>query len=231
MKSAVCALLGALVASGTAAAEPLRRIELGAGTSVPIAVGAEGTLRFSRHLDLDLGLGLMPASYVDLINASATALDGYDDATARVVSAALDHAVVVRLGAAIRPLPIPLALHGGYTLARGSGSVTGAMAIAAVEEVTGQDLHAELPGDVPLDATVHMFHVGASWRFQLDDRLLLRVSLEYTQPFDSTTRLDVPAMDPRVARASALLDAHMDDIYSTYVKAPVLGVSMRWLGP
>lgn len=222
-------LAASLIAAPAHADEAPRRFELGAGTAVPLAVDVESTFHATGRIQLDAAAGWMPPPYVDLINAAVVALGGYDDTTAALIEAALDHSLIVRAGAGVRPFSFPLSLHAGYTLAALGGGLAAADAIAAK---TGHDVRADAGDRLRMHATLHLWQVGAAWRFTLRDDLVLRVSLEYTQPFASTSVLDVTPRTAqgrdRIAQANAALDRYMDGIFASYVKAPVIGISLRW---
>jgi hypothetical protein len=224
------AIIAITVAATSARAEGFaQRLELGAGTVAPLAIDAEATVHITDRIDADVAAGIMPPQYVDLINAAIVGFGGYDDTTATLIAAALDKAIVVRIGGAYRPFRFPLSFHAGYTIAALGGSVGDAK---EVEAVTGQDVMTDGGRTVPMHSTLHLFQLGAAWRFTLSPALVLRVSLEYAQAFASSTAIDIsprlPGAAARIAKANAAFDAYMDDIYGTYVKAPVIGVSLRW---
>jgi hypothetical protein len=223
----VCVLV--LATSSADAEDVVERLELGGGTAVPLDAGAQATFRATDRFDVDAAVGIMPPPYVDLINSTVVAFGGYDDTTASLIKAALDKSLIVRLGAGVRPFAFPLAFHAGYTVALLGGGVSGADAIQAV---TGEDVRGDAGPTVTIHSTLHMVYAGASWRFRLSPALVLRVGLAYTQPFASSSGIDPPARAPPrggpLDRANAKLDAYMNDVYVSYVKAPVIDISLRW---
>ncbi len=222
-------LTAAAIASPAHGDSVSNRIEIGAGTAIPVALGLESTFHVTHRFHVDVAAGWMPPPYVKLINATVVAFDGYDDTTAMLIEAALDHSLIIRAGAGFRPFAFPLSFHAGYTLAALGG---GLAAADVIEATTGHDVRAEGGDRIPLHATLHLLQVGAAWRIVLRDDLVLRVALEYTQPFASRSAIDVTPRTSqgreRIAQANAALDRYMDDIFLTYVKAPVIGISLRW---
>lgn len=220
------ALAIVLVAS-TAHASP--RVEIGAGTAVPLAVGVEATAHVTSRFALDVGIGILPSPYVDVINAAVVAFDGYDENTAELIAAALDDAIVAHVAVAYRPGRVPLTFHAGYTIAALGG---GLGAASAIEAATGQDVRADVGNEIPMQSTVHFVRLGAAWRFDVHDRIVLRASLEYLHAVASASSIDAERRTTSgregVDRASAALDAYLDDVYTSYVRAPVIGISGRY---
>ncbi len=210
-----------------AEAEVAHRFELGAGTTVPLSVGVEASVHATDRVTFDASIGVLPPPYVDLINAAVLAFDGYQ-ATADLIAAGLDRAILARLGIGVRPFRFPLQVTAGYALATVGG---GLGAASAIEAVTGEDVRAE-GNEIPMQSTVHFLHVGAAWQFTLRPQLVLRISLEYPQAFASSSGIDAASRTPsgaaRLERASAALDDYLGDVYASYVKVPAIGVSLRW---
>jgi hypothetical protein len=223
------ALVLALAAGSAHADGVTDRLEVGGGTAIPLYAGASATLRATDRIDIDAAIGIMPPPYVDLINKTVVALGGYDDTTAALIKAALDKSLIVRIDGGFRPFSFPLGFHIGYTMAALGGSLTTADVIQAV---TGEDVRADVGPQVSVHSTLHLAYAGASWRFRLSSALVLRVALEYTQPFASSSGIDPPPRAPPrggpLDRANAKLDAYLDGIYKSDVKAPVVDVSLRW---
>jgi hypothetical protein len=223
-------LVAALLGSASASADGFaHRLELGGGTAFPLAVDAEATLWLGDYVAIEAAIGVMPGPYVDAINKTAVALGAYDDTTAELIAAALDTAIIARTDVAIAPFRFPLAFDLGYSLAALGGGVGGA---TAVEAVTGEQVRADTGNDIPMHSTVHFVQIGAAWRFTLRPSLILKVSLEYTQPFASGSSIDVSGRTPqaqaRIDKASTELDSYLNETYTSYVKSPVIGVSLRW---
>ena len=125
---------------GTEAHVRRTTFDLTAGTHFPISVGVEGQLELPARVLLRVHAGWMPSGYVDVINRVATGFDWYDQATADLVVAAIDHAFALRVGIGWRPLEdrgFEVSL--GYTVVVGGGSITSAEAVEA-EVVQGGGL-------------------------------------------------------------------------------------------
>lgn len=246
MLTFVPALLLALASAedGPASAEPFfvrpanLHLELGPATQVPLFVGGELRVEGPFGVFLDGGVGVMPAPYFALINGVVVAVGGYNDATADLLADALNNSLVVQVGGGWRPFAgAGFEVFAGYTFAGATGALP---AVATMAAVVGAELPSEARElEVPLFTTLHAIHAGVAWRFMLWRGLYVRPSLAYVQVLGSASGLDVDNADldgiPARAQArvdtalralSADLDAYLNDTYTTWVKSPVVGVSV-----
>ena len=111
--------------------------------------------------------------------------------------------------------------------ADGVPSPTLAADVAAV--VGGQyarDAAAEnLPEEISVSSQLHNFHVALGWRWVAFQHLVIRANVGYTQTVGSSSEVEIPGQSELSALANPTVDATLDDIYTSYVKLPVLGVS------
>lgn len=199
------------------------RFDLAAGTALPVHLGVQGLLELPYRIQLAAEVGWLPSSYVELINEVCTGFGWYDDATASLIGAALENALVLRVAAGWRPFPAEgFEVRVGYTTALLGGGLS---ATEAVEAVTGRDLRAS-GAEVPLQATAHAFQVALSWAFFIERVVLLRVELSYFQIFytDAWIALDPTRGDAAIAGASEALGTYLNDVLGTYAKTPTLSV-------
>ena len=201
-------------------------LDVGAGSHVPLLVGAEATLELPSRLLFQTEIGWMPRPYVALINTSLVELGAYDDTTATLIESALGNSMIVRLSAGYRPFArAGFEVFAGYTLAVLGGGLSGR---EVIEAVSTRELPPDADREIPLHSTTHSLHAGLAWRFLVNPRLVIRVSLSYFQTVASSSGIDVTARTQAganaVAEIDAEIDAYLDDIYTTYVKAPLVGV-------
>ncbi|HTE52734.1 MAG TPA: hypothetical protein VK698_17900 [Kofleriaceae bacterium] len=205
--------------------------EASLGTRFPLEFGIDVAAEAPYGLTAHLGLGWMPHVYRDLINDAAVGFDLYEDADAALVAAALEDAVLLSPTIGWRPPPLGgFEVYAGYVLTFLGGSVTRAEA----EEISGEDLGGAGAGvaEVPLSGKAHGFQLGVAYQAALAPHLSLRLSLAYFQIVSASAGIDVEvqgaAAQRIVDRVEARLDERVDELLSSYVKAPLLGVSGVW---
>lgn len=207
-----------------APAQALPELELAAGANFPVSLGLEAQIELPLRMLARVHVGWMPPAHVSVINAVATGFDWYDDATADLVSAAIDGALVLRLSGGWRPVDTwGLEVSAGYTLITGGGSVTSA---EALEIATGQSVSTRANADIPLEATLQGVHVDAGWRWRLGKMLSIRVALGYFQTLAASTALTVGR--GRLQEPISRAEAYLDTILETYALAPELKVSVGY---
>jgi hypothetical protein len=207
--------------------------DLSVGTQVPILIGGQVTLDVHRFL-LQGEIGVLPTAYVNVVNGVLVSSGAYDQATAALVKSALGNSLVVRLSAGVRPFADHgLEIVGGYTLASVHGGVS---ARQTIETVTGTTLPAELgDAEVPISSTIHSVHLQLGWRWVLADHLVIRASVGYLQSVASSSHVGMPEGVPvnaittaALARVNGAVDELLDKTYKTYVKTPVVGLSLGY---
>lgn len=211
--------------SGQASANVLG-LDVHVGTTFPISVGAQATYELPFGLQLTGEIGWMPRAYVDFINAMGQEFGWYDETTAVLISSSLENSFILRAGLGFRPWDsLGLEFFGGYTLATLGGSVAGT---ELIEATTGIEIPDDVAAEVPLASTAHAFQLGVGWRFTFAEIFVLRVSLAYFQIVGSSTSVEMEsetrAGQESIDRIESGLDAYLNDIYTTYVKTPSLGV-------
>lgn len=216
--------------AGAARAEgPPVKAEAALGTRFPLDLEIEGAIVVPLGFTARLGFGWMPHGYRDLINDAAVGLDLYDDTDAEIVEAALEDAFLITPTIGWRPpLPGGLEIYGGYVFTSLGGTVTREEA----ETVSGEDLRGVGVAEVPLGGSAHGFQLGLAYQAELAPHVALRLSLAYFQIVQASARIDLEvqgAAANRVRdRVETALDDRVDELLSSYVKAPLLGVSGVW---
>lgn len=216
----------------TASADERRfrpRVEAALGSTLPLSVGIAGHVELPYRLLLALEVGWVQPGYVALANDVVVAAGGYDRATARIVQAALADSVLLRASGGWRPFArAGFEVFAGYTLALLGGGRSTAEMIESLSDPLREYAVVEVPGG----AAVHAFHVGAGWRFDVGERLTLRVSLAYLQAFAASVDVQALAQRPGteafVDEAASTAEKHLEHSLVTWLKAPALGVFVAW---
>jgi hypothetical protein len=245
LSCAALALLAPELASADTAGAPAPpaaprawHVDLAAGTQFPISIGAVATAEVPYRLLFQLDVGWLPQPYGYVINDFLKAIGSYDDTVAALIRTALGNSLVLRASAGWRPFPN----HGfealaGYTLVALGGSLSGADVVQTWLREKGSDV--TLPPDakeVGIHAALHSFQISLGWRWLLlDDRLVLRASVSYLQCVAAKSSLDLPPA-PRPGPGASMVEAkinqefdrYLSPYFTTYVKTPVLGVSLGY---
>jgi hypothetical protein len=212
---------------------PALGADLGVVVEVPLMFGAQGTLELPYGFLIQGEAGVLPEFAIDAVDGALRGSGAYDATTSDMVRGSLGNSLVLRLSGGIRPFPeAGFEMLGGYTVVALGGGVDARAAVAAA----GGALPSNVPdGEITLSTTVHCFHFSLGWRWILADHFLIRASLGYVQSVGSSTSVHVPSSwssDPTVATAvavaSPVIDAKLDDVLTTYVKLPVLGLSLGY---
>lgn len=203
-------------------------------TDVAIQAGVRGTVEGPLRLRYSLGVGVLPAPYLDVINAICTGFGWYDDATANLIASALQNSVVIRNHLGWRPFP----KHGfqfeaGYGLVTLGGGVSGSDVIAAA---TGEDLPESLDDTLSFTvaATLHMFDVTVGWEWLLWKRIVVRADLGGAFTLASNTDVEQdfdelgPLAQPRVDEFEVWAEDYLNTTFTSYVHTPTVGLAVGY---
>jgi hypothetical protein len=214
-------------------AKPARwHLVAGAGTDAPLSVGAHARVEAPSRLRLSTSVGILPGPYVDGINAFVVAVGGYSDATADLVRSALTSSLVWRTHLGFRPVE-SLGLYGelGYGLVSLGGSATGSEIISGV---TGRALPSSEPASSqPFDvtSTLHMLDVEVGYDLPVTEVLEVRLAVGGAFTLASSTRI-APGYAPRTPQLvkgfTDYGESYLDDVYTSYVFAPVVSVGIGY---
>jgi hypothetical protein len=211
-------------------------VDVGAGTYVPLAIDAEANVELPYRILVRGAVGWMPSAYSDAIIDVLGDFGVFDSFEQTLVQATLQNSLVARLSAGWRPFPrLGLELLVGYTLLTLGGSVTGSDVVDAYLASRGSsDRSTPLTNrSVPLSATLQNLDATVDWRFLTwDDRIVLRASVGYIQCFASSTSVTATAARPieqtALNKVNADLQGYLNPYFTTYVKAPLLGVTAAY---
>jgi hypothetical protein len=200
--------------------------DLAAATYVPLSMGAQASLELPARLLVQLDVGWMPGLYGSAINGLVQELGAYDREIGDLVDGALDGAVVVRASGGWRPFPdAGFEITGGYTFVSVTGSASPEELAALVGTPYGQALSAAgITDDVSLTSRLHNLHLALGWRWVVLQHLVIRANVGYLQTLGSTAEVTVPGNPDLEAQANPIVDETLDEIYTSYVKLPVLGL-------
>jgi hypothetical protein len=208
--------------------------DVGAVTEAPIMIGGQATLELPYRFLVQTELGVLPSFYVNAADSVLVAAGAYDQNVSVLVRNALSNSVVFSLSGGWRPfVDHGFEILGGYTLTDGGGTVS---ARQAVQAVTGSALPASVPdADIGLHSTVHSVHVSLGWQWVIANHISVRTSLGYLQSVGSSSHITVPAsiasnpmVAPHIDQANRAVDAYLNDTFTTYVKLPIVGLSVGY---
>ncbi len=211
-------------------------VDLGAGTYIPLSLGAEANVELPARILVRGGIGVMPSAYSDtIVNllGDFSVLNAFDQA---LLNTAIQNAVVARVSAGWRPFPrLGFEALVGYTLITIGGGVSSTDVVDAYLQSKGLTDRSP-PGaqeSVPIAATLHNLDATVGWRFLLfDDKLVLRASLGYLQcvassmtASETTSR---PASQALTSRINQELASNLNPYFTEYVKVPVVGLTAAY---
>jgi hypothetical protein len=224
------AVVMVVVGAATAArAEPWK---LGAElrTDFPLDVGGTLWAEGRGRVQLSLGVGWLPGTYVDAIDSTVVAFGGMSRGEADLVRVALRSSAVARAHVGWRPLAEHgLYLDGGYGMVALGGGATTAQLITAVTGAMPPSGSVDRPYRVY--STLHMLDAEVGWRWRLDAGLTLRAAIGFAGTFaaSSDVRPDFMPTDPAKQQVYTDLAAKkLDAIYTSYVFTPVFSVASGW---
>jgi hypothetical protein len=216
-------------------AEPRRnfQFDVGVATDFPVFLGGYVGAEVPGRILLQVGAGVMPSPYTSAVNGLLTSLGAYDATVGGLVQSALANPFVLRLSAGWRPFPgHGLEIMGGYTLMHAEGAATEGDVINAVltEQGSSQRVPAGSGMTVPLTTNLHNVHVSLGWRWlAADDHLVIRASLSYIQCLAADMSVSLPSQGQAMeATVNQQLNAIVTPYFTSYVKAPLLGLSAAY---
>ncbi|MBX3192941.1 MAG: hypothetical protein KF819_38505 [Labilithrix sp.] len=208
---------------------PKWRFALGAGTDFPMGISARAHVEAPWRGRVSTSIGVLPGPYVDAIGAIA----GFDDPTAALVKSALSTSLLWRTHLGYRLFPdLGLYVEAGYGLVTLGGSVTGAEIIQGVTGFTPPDSARAGTRSYSVKSTLHMLDVEVGYELAILERLLVRAAIGGAFTVSASTTLDAQ-FTPRAADGGAGFArdgaAYLDDVFTSSVFTPVVGVSVAYL--
>jgi hypothetical protein len=201
---------------------------LGLGTDFPVSVSVHGHVEAQPGLRASMSLGVLPSPYVSAINAFVIATGGYTEDTGDLIEAALSNSLIWRTHLGLRPFA-RLGLYGevGYGLVALGGQATQAELIAGLTGYPAPPAEGE-GKPLSVTSTLHMLDVEIGWEWLLWKHWQLRAALGAAFTVSSSTTIE-PDYTPLFPRATETFtqygEDYLDDVYTSYVFTPVVGVS------
>jgi hypothetical protein len=230
VRVALCVLVVVFAAPGTSKAWDSYKLDLGVGTLVPVYIGGQAVLEMPHRILASLEIGWMPKPYVGVVNGVAEAFNAYSSSTGDLINEAIKNSFILRPSIGWRPFESRgFEVMGGYTLVALGGGIS---AVEAIEAATGKTSQVPRGTDIPLSSVMHCFHVTLGWRWILGEHWVLRANVGYLQAFASHSSID--ATPSRASGQAALqslnaqVNSYLNDVYTTYVKTPTLGVTINY---
>jgi hypothetical protein len=211
-------------------------VDVGAGTYLPLVVGAEATGELPYRILLQGDAGWMPAAYSSAVVDLLGDFGALTSPEQTLIKDAIQNAFAARLSVGWRPFSkLGLEILAGYTLLTAGGTVTAADILDSFLTSTGStDRFTGVTNEgVPLRATLHNIHATIDWRFLfLNDHLVLRVSVGYIQCLASSLNVSASPTRPfeqaATNRLNSELAAYLNPYFTEYVKAPLVGLNLAY---
>jgi hypothetical protein len=195
------------------------------GTVIPMDVGGRFTLEGPYRIRLSLGAGIMPDSYVSVINSTAEELNLYREAQSRLIENALYRSTTLR--AALGWIPWSewgFFFDVGYAFqGLGGRSSPGEVVVAAT------DLEPPISGIVDLDvqANLHIMTVDLGYKWFFWENLFLQASLGGEFTMGATSRIE-PEFGLRstrlVDRFAGLAEDKLNNLLEDNVHHPTISI-------
>ena len=201
-------------------------------TEVPHSAGARAQVMGPGRWTASMSLGVLPRPYVALINDAVVGLGGYNEATAQVIESSLSSSAVFRLHGGWSPWSDHgFYLSGGYTLITLGGGVGGAEVVSAAASVDIDAPMGSRKAEFDIRSTLHQVGIEAGWTWRFENQLSARVSLGFIGTLSASSTVE-PKFTPLLPGSTQIFSnavaRYLDDIYTTYVFTPVIGVALGY---
>ena len=205
-------------------------LALGAGTDFPLSVHAAALLELPGRVQLSTSLGLLPRSYLEVLNDVLVETGAYGEDEALLVEDSLSSAVAWRTFLGWRPS----AQRGfyfavGYTLLTLGGNVT---STDTLFRALGLAVPDELQEEVALARVRSTLHQGAAelgWQWQLPARLKLKLGLGGFTTFAASSSLEPEVAEPLASLVEPLLspaEVELNDTYREHVHGGYVSLAL-----
>ena len=230
-------VLGCVLSSSAASAEPAWHLDAGLVTEMPLSAGTYLQAELPSRLRFRLGIGWMPTTYLGWVNDISVNAGWYNETTAALIEASLSNALVIHPSIGWRPLDgSGLYVGAGYQIAALGGSLTGleVVELALGESSWRQDADAAL--EVQASAADHMLTINMGWDIVFNDVWVVDVGLGGAFTVGARARLEEKfrterpavsgAIDPLLERG----ETYLVDTLKSYVHTPLvrIGVAYRF---
>lgn len=201
-------------------------------TDFPLDVGVALDVETPQRFRFGVGVGVIPGPYLQAINAVCEGAGWYDQATGDLIVDTIQSAVTVHPVIGFRPFPKEgFVIDAGLKVAVLGGRNTTAGLVAGL---TGEEIPENANSDtrdLRATATVGLATVRLGWVWEPIDKLVVRFDVGGAFTAFSSTTIRPPE-GARVPRAWKPLTAagatYLDDIMTTYVNTPTIGIGIGW---
>jgi len=215
-----------LLCGSTVRAEPKLGVEV--ITDFPLQIGGQIWAELPWRVRLSMSFGALPDPYLQTIHAVAVSAGAYDQATADLLTEALDRAFTWRLHIGWRPFP-----HRGAYFEGGFGllALNSGLALADVIELAS-GVPAPRARNVGLgfkiDTVVETLGIEVGWMWQPWRGLTLRVSLGFAATVGAQVSIapNFPALSDRSFVRFA--ENYVADLIQRYLFIPTVGLAVGW---
>lgn len=209
--------------------------DLMARTDFPLDVGVALDAETPFRLRFGLGVGFIPGGYIQAINAVSNAAGWYDEATGDLISDTIRSALVLQPVIGVRPFPKEgFVIDAGMKFAMLGGRNTTAGLVAGLtgEEVP-QSSTDSTARDLRATALVGLATVRMGWVWEPTHALVVRFDVggAFTVFSNTTIRPPEGARFPEAWTPLTTAGAvYLDDVMTTYVMTPTVGLALGWRG-
>lgn len=199
--------------------------------TVPMDVGGRVMIEMPGRLRLSSSLGVLPTSFVGLINAGMVGAGVYSQGVGAALESSLGDSLVWRIHAEWRPFAdAGFYFGGGYGLVTFNGNIN----VGAVASVSGANIPAQYQNALRfnLNSTLHMLNAEIGWEWTVLRFVNIRLAAGFMGTVGSNTTITVQGDSsiPASAKAEAQTQANsaaafLDTTYQSYVFSPYVSLS------
>jgi hypothetical protein len=201
-------------------------------TDVPTMIGIGSTYELPSRLRGSLSMGILPAPYLDLINAAMVGFDVYTQTTADLIDILLQNSLIMKGELGWRPWPARgwyLGLGGQLIVLAGDTTELTYYSEGIDEEIleTAEEHTGSL--DVSVRPKMLTGHIGHEWTIK--ERFMIRTNLGFAYTVSASSKVSssqTPTTRVGVVAVSTLESAaetYLNNVFTEWVHVPTVGVS------
>lgn len=206
-------------------------LNLEAVMNVPLDVGGRLVLEMPGRIRLATSLGVLPTSFVGVINTAMISAKVYSQDVANVLESSLGGSLVWRLHAEWRPFEkAGFYLGGGYGLA----TFTGGVNVATIASLAGASVPSQYKDALRYDmsSTLHLLNGELGWEWTMFRFVSMRLAVGFMGTITSQTSIKVTSNGSAPANVTAAAQSgandaavFIDNAYQSYVFSPYVSFS------
>ena len=208
-------------------------------TDAPLQIALGMRVLAPNGLGLSTSIGMVPGLYGDLIDSVGQSLGDYSDETSDLVRSSLEQSMVWRVRGGWKPwTDWGLYFELGYGLIVLGGDVTEEEAMSAIigrpppsRRVDGGIVGPGASYAYEVGSTLHTLGGEVGWLWALSDDWSIRAALGFVTTISAHSTVDVTDRESPSAGVDAFSDsseAYLDDLFTSYVHAPTVGLAMAY---